>query len=417
MGLGEQQFNFIDLFAGCGGFSEGFYQAGFRALAHVEIDSHACETIKERMRYYGYSEEEIQASVLNEDLTDPGIKFQLANLVEEQDVDIVVGGPPCQSFSSLGRAKDPDSMKHDPRNFLFENYIDIINYFNPKIFVFENVKGILNANVNDERIIDTILDRMSENYKVTKDLKKIVLNSVNYGVPQTRERVIIVGVRHDLTVTPEEIYESIEYTHHDVNGFPDESLESYVTVGEAISDLPKLRPGEGAEQFDFKPEALNRYTKKLRDPEFGYLYNHYARGHNEQDMERYRLMSKNLWTLGELYENVPSLVHAKKRLFNNSYVVQQKDKPGRTIIAHLYKDGNQFIHPDHTQARTFTVREAARIQSFPDDFKFMGSRTQQYKQVGNAVPPLMAKQIAESIKKYLMQIEETNDVRSKTNAF
>ncbi|KGP91259.1 cytosine methyltransferase [Pontibacillus chungwhensis BH030062] len=417
MDLQEQQFNFIDLFAGCGGFSEGFYQAGFRAMAHVEIDSHACETLKERMRYYNYSEEEIQASVLNEDMTNPEIPNKVANLVGEEEVDIVVGGPPCQSFSSLGRAKDPDSMKNDPRNYLFENYIDIINYFNPKIFVFENVKGILNAHVEDKRIIDTILDRMSENYQVTKDLKKIVLNSVNYGVPQTRERVIIIGVRKDLDVTPEEIYESIPYTHHDINGFPDENLTPYVTVGEAISDLPKLHPGEGKDQIEFYNSDLNRYTSELRNPDFGYLYNHHARGHNEEDMERYRLMSQNLWTLSELYENAPHLVHAKKRLFNNSYVVQRADKPGRTIIAHLYKDGNQFIHPDPAQARTFTVREAARIQSFPDDFKFMGSRTQQYKQVGNAVPPLMAKQIANTIKHYLIQIQETQDVRSKTHAF
>jgi len=413
----QQTFNFIDLFAGCGGFSEGFYQSGFKSIAHVEIDPHACETIKERMRFYGYKEEEIQSSVLNEDLTDPRVKFQLANLVQEQEVDIVVGGPPCQSFSSLGRAKDPDSMQDDPRNFLFENYIDIINYFNPKVFVFENVKGILNANVNNERIIDTILDRMSENYQVTKDLKKIVLNSVNYGVPQTRERVIIIGVRHDLELTPEDIYESISFTHYDVNGFPDENLEPYVTVGEAINDLPSLHPGEGCEECDFIPRDLNRYTRKLRNASFQSLYNHRARGHNDQDMDRYHLMSKNLWTLGELYENVPELIHAKKRLFNNSYVVQQANRPGRTIIAHLYKDGNQFIHPDPNQARTFTVREAARIQSFPDDFKFKGSRTQQYKQVGNAVPPLMAKHIAMTIKGFLIEVEENSQVRSQSHAF
>ncbi|WP_202882534.1 DNA cytosine methyltransferase [Gracilibacillus saliphilus] len=404
-----RNFNFIDLFAGCGGFSEGFYMEGYKALAHIEIDPYACETLRERMRYYNYPEKELEKAVMWEDMTDPTVLPRLMEVVGGQEVDLVIGGPPCQSFSSLGRAKDPNSMREDPRNYLFENYIDILNATMPKMFVFENVKGILNAQINGRLVIDMIFERMSENYDIVTDFSRILLNSVNYGVPQTRERVIIIGVRKDLNIEPNFIYDAIKPTHyyHDPDAMP--GLEKFVTVEEAIKDLPNLQPGEGEEQIDFQPEQWNRYLEKIRGRDFNYLYNHKARGHNKDDMARYRLMSENNWTLGELYDNVPELVHEKKRLFNNSYVVQKWDFPGKTIIAHLYKDGNQFIHPDPTQARTFTVREAARIQSFPDDFLFAGSRTQQYKQVGNAVPPLMAKAIAQTLKGYLTDIESSKE--------
>jgi DNA (cytosine-5)-methyltransferase 1 len=406
----EKEFTFIDLFAGCGGFSEGFYLEGFKALSHIEIDKTACETLAERMRYYKYDEEDIEQAVMCADMTDPSVLTKLLNVVNDREVDIVAGGPPCQSFSSLGRAKDPNSMQDDPRNFLFENYIDILNATQPKMFVFENVKGILNARINGRLVIEMIFERMSERYNIITDFNRILLRSVHYGVPQLRDRVIIIGVRKDLNLSPDEIYDAIEKTHYGPKEEPQPGQEQYVTVGEAISDLPKLRPGQGQEVMDFQPAQWNRYLEEVRKPEDTKLFNHTARGHNQEDMERYRLMSKNRWTLGELYENVPELVHENKRLFNNSYVVQFADQPGKTIIAHLYKDGNQFIHPDDSQARTFTVREAARIQSFPDDFVFKGARTQQYKQVGNAVPPLMAKAIAKALKKHLIEIEENKEL-------
>jgi len=131
------------------------------------------------------------------------------------------------------------------------------------------------------------------------------------------------------------------------------------------------------------------------------LYNHVARKHNELDRERYKILSQNRWQLKDLNQIRPDLVHYNPKHFANRYTVQEFDKPSRTVVAHLYKDGNLFIHPDSDQERTFTVREAARVQSFPDDFKFLGARTHQYKQVGNAVPPLMSCQIAKAIKKVL----------------
>ena len=181
--------------------------------------------------------------------------------------------------------------------------------------------------------------------------------------------------------------------------------KKYVTVKDAIVDLPKLKPGQGKIETKFKSKLKNEYIKKIRKENDLKIFDHVARTHNESDKKRFKEMSKNKWTFEKLLEKKPLLNHTKTRVFKNSYVVQLWDKPSRTIISHLYKDGNQFIHPDYQQERTLTVREAARLQSFPDDFKFAGPRTEQYKQIGNAVPPLMSEKIAISIKKFLKVIK------------
>lgn len=398
--------NFIDLFAGCGGLSEGFYKQGFKSLTHVELNKHACNTLRTRMEHYGYINEDKR--VLELDITEKNVIERITDVIDENEVDVIIGGPPCQSFSSLGRAKDENGMVNDPRNFLFENYVKILNHFTPKFFVFENVIGILNAKINDEKIVFDIFDKLGENYKVKYDPKMIVLNSVHYGVPQIRKRVIIIGVRKDINISPEEVYDGIIRTHYDPDMQENEraGLKKYVTVEDAIGDLPFLRAGEGDKSIDFNPILKSEYLKKMRNLNDTILRDHVVRKHNDLDIQRYVEMSKNKWTFSEMLVQRPDLEHAKKRVFNNSYVVQWWDLPSKTIIAHLYKDGNQFIHPDYKQGRTLTVREAARLQSFPDNFVFEGPRTEQYKQIGNAVPPLFAEAIAKSIKKILIEIEE-----------
>ena len=386
--------NFIDLFAGAGGLSEGFYRKGFEALVHLEIDKWACETLKTRMEYYGYHN--IDKKVVQKDITDSDTIEVLQEVVGNKEVDIIIGGPPCQAYSSLGRAKDEHGMTKDPRSFLFEHYVEILNYFKPKFFVFENVTGMLTAKIDNFRIVDDIVQKLGEHYNLRNDLNKCVLNSVNYGVPQIRKRVILIGVRKDINIDVEDVYGSIVKTHNDI---PNEKngLMNPVTVRDAISDLPKLLPGEGIDKVAFKFKESNDFLKKITNKNLKYLRHHVARKHNEMDMARYKNMAKNKWSFKELLENMPELSHEKRRVFGNSYTVQFWDKPSRTIIAHLYKDGNQFIHPDASQQRTLTPREAARLQSFPDDFIFEGSRTEAYKQIGNAVPPLMAEAIAEGI--------------------
>ena len=400
----SKKYNFIDLFAGCGGFSEGFYMENYRSLLHLEIDKNACETLKERMRYYQYEENEVEKAVLCEDITNENILEITKEIIGDQRVDVLVGGPPCQTFSSVGRAQDPDSMRNDPRNYLFENYLDILNFYRPKIFVFENVTGLLTAKPGGELIFPQILERMRETYNVIGDEDTVTLNSVHYGVAQIRKRVILIGVRNDIELDPQEIYDRIEKTHYAPDEEPS-TLNRYRTVRDAIEDLPSLLPGEGKEEIDFKPTKWNEYLDELRDKEFDKLYNHLARKHNEKDRERYRILSENNWQLKHLSDVRPDLIHHDPKHFGNRYTVQDYDKPGKTVVAHLYKDGNLFIHPDPSQERTFTVREAARVQSFPDDFKFVGARTHQFKQVGNAVPPLMAKAIAKAIREILDELE------------
>ena len=398
----KRNFTFIDLFAGCGGLTEGFYRVGYKALLHLEINKAACETLKTRMRYYGYSQEDIENAVMCDDITREGLIEDMDQRVSEE-VDIIIGGPPCQAFSSVGRAQDPNSMSEDPRNYLFENYLEVLNHYKPKMFIFENVKGLLTAHPKGVNIFDLIVRDMSKTYKVVSDKETILLNAVNYGVPQNRERVILCGIRNDINIEPEEFYEKLIPTHSIV---AKDGLKPAVTVREAISDLPKLFPGEGMEVINFNETKFNDYLLRIRSKDFGKLYQHVARKHNKNDRERYRILSKHgNWQLKDLAEVRPDLVNHDPKHFGNRYTVQEWDKPGRTVVAHLYKDGNLFIHPDSTQERTFTVREAARIQSFPDDFFFEGSRTEQFKQVGNAVPPLMAEAFAITLKEMLSQKE------------
>ncbi|WP_347819409.1 DNA (cytosine-5-)-methyltransferase, partial [uncultured Planktomarina sp.] len=167
---------------------------------HVEYDHYACESLRTRMKHYGYQEDEI--SVLEEDITNKDIIEIIELEVSNKPIDLLIGGPPCQSFSSLGRAKDENGMKNDPRNYLFESYEKILNYFKPKIFVFENVTGLLTAKLGEEKTVNVILKKLTKHYKLIKNPKEMVLNSCDYGVPQVRKRVILIGVRKDIEIDP-----------------------------------------------------------------------------------------------------------------------------------------------------------------------------------------------------------------------
>ena len=402
----NKKYTFIDLFAGCGGLSEGFYRMGFTALAHVEINHWACETLRKRMSYYGYTN--IEKEVVEKDITSEDILTDMNNAVSGRTVDVIIGGPPCQAYSTAGRVRDSKGMASDPRNFLFESYVKILEYYRPKFFVFENVTGLLSAQVNGNPILPSIMSALSSEYKVIDESSILVHNTADYGVPQIRKRVIIMGVRKDIANKDViDLYRDVVKTHWnpETSEIDRKGLKKYITVKEAIGDLPPVEPGEDASTNTYNYPCNNAFLKRIGKAGIYPLMDHIARKHNALDRERFAVMINNHWSFGQLRKEMPQYEHEHARVFDNSYVVQWWNLPSKTILAHIHKDGFQFIHPDGNQARSFTVREAARIQSFPDDFEFAGSRGEKYKQIGNAVPPLFAEAIAKSIKKNLRDIE------------
>ena len=404
--MANRIYSFIDLFAGCGGLSEGFYRQGFRALAHVEIDHYACETLRARMRYYGYRN--VDEAVIEHDITSKDIIERIENATHGRPVDVIIGGPPCQAYSTAGRVRDGEGMAKDPRNYLFESYVRILEHFEPKFFVFENVTGLLSARVDGGLIFPRVIHALGNRYKVIDDPTILVHNTANYGVPQIRKRVIIMGVRDDIDEKEAfDLYNAVRKTHYDPD-MPAEQrqgLQRYVNVHDALSDLPPVEPGHDASTDAFDYPCDNAFLRRIGQPGIHPLMDHLARNHNEMDRERFRVMIEHHWSFGEMRRRRPDLEHEHARVFDNSYVVQWWDLPSKTILAHIYKDGFQFIHPDYDQARTFTVREAARIQSFPDDFEFAGSRGEKYKQIGNAVPVLFAEALAKAIRQNLRDLD------------
>ena len=397
--MANRKYTFIDLFAGCGGLSEGFYRVGFKALAHIEINHWACETLRARMCYYGYKN--IDKEVIEHDITAPDIINKIDEAVAGRTVDVIIGGPPCQAYSTAGRVRDGKGMAADPRNFLFEKYVEILEYYSPKFFVFENVTGVLSAKVNGNHIFPRIIQSLGNKYDVISDPTVLIHNTADYGVPQMRKRVIIMGVRKDIDKTSvTKLYNDVIKTHWN----PETPLEEregrkkFVDVKQAIGDLPAVEPGNDASTENFDYPCDNAFLRRIGKKGVYPLMDHIARRHNALDRERFTVMIHNHWTFGQLRKNMPQYEHEHARVFDNSYVVQWWDMPSKTILAHIHKDGFQFIHPDEKQARSFTVREAARIQSFPDDFVFAGSRGEKYKQIGNAVPPLFAEALAKSVK-------------------
>lgn len=404
--MASKKYTFIDLFAGCGGLSEGFYREGFKALAHVEINHFACETLRTRMKHYGYKD--IDKEVIEHDITADDIIEIIDNAVNGRDVDMIIGGPPCQAYSTAGRVRDKVGMATDARNYLFESYVKILEHYRPKLFVFENVTGILSAKANGKAIFPQVIKALGKEYKVIGDPETILFNTANYGVPQIRKRIIIMGVRKDIDgIEAKELYQNVIKTHYDPD-MPEKErgkLKKYVDVRQALGDLPPVLPGEDASTDYFNYPCDNEFLNRIGTKGISPLMDHICRRNNDTDRERFRVMIENHWSFGEMRRARPDLEHEHARVFDNSYVVQWWELPSKTILAHIHKDGFQFIHPDYNQARTFTVREAARIQSFPDDFVFEGSRGEKYKQIGNAVPCLFAEALAKASKKTLKKID------------
>ena len=415
----NKKINFIDLFAGAGGLSEGFLDCGYTAIAHVEMNKDASDTLKTRACYYELNgmgkgnvyknyisgkitRDELYSSVRSETLDKVINKVLSSETIDEvfntikvqmsksqtEVVDLIIGGPPCQAYSLIGRAVKNDNMENDPRNFLYKLYGRFLDEFKPKVFIFENVPGLLSAKNG------IYFENMKTYFaSLGYDLDFQILNASDFQVLQNRRRVILIGWKKDL---------EFKYPVF-------EKKPSSFTVNELLSDLPNLVPGET--KYNYK----NHLTEYLRvtgiRKENDILIQHISRTHNRNDIDIYKYVihqwnqNKKRVKYSELPKNL--LTHSNREVFLDRYKVVASDlSASQTIMAHIAKDGHYFIHPDLEQARSISVREAARLQSFPDDFYFEGSRTAMFTQIGNAVPPLLSKEIAKSVRGILIGGED-----------
>ena len=405
---------FIDLFAGCGGLSEGFLQSGqFDALAHVEWEIPMVNTLRNRLQNkWHHSEDDSHKRVIHFDIqkTDELINGEwsqetlnqyystnhkeivnkgLKGLIGKQKVNLIIGGPPCQAYSIAGRAQDKNSMKDDYRNYLFESFVKVVDEFTPDIFVFENVPGLLSANPGGELVTKRIYDAFKKiGYEIRKPelLKKSIYSASDLGVPQKRNRVIIIGVRSKLNFDLESLYFEIDSMKTKIKS---------TNVRNAIGHLPKFKPLNIKEKINGK----NISHKPIGD---NYVKFHNSRYHNERDVKVFRKWLGENMNYSSSKDKINFYNELLGKKSNHSkYRNLEWDKPAPTIVAHLHKDGLMFIHPDINQARTITVKEAALLQSFPDDFDFIASQGIAFKMIGNAVPPEMAKNIAFAISKQI----------------
>ena len=413
-------FSYIDIFAGAGGLSEGFQRNGYIPVAHVEMKKEACLTLKTRECFYylkkhgriedykNYLRREITRdelyamvpetvlnSVINETMSEEGMPAlfdridQLMEVQGIENIDVLVGGPPCQAYSLVGRARSKTNMVGDPRNYLYMLYCEVLEKYRPKIFVFENVPGLLTANGG------SYFDDMRERFrKAGYFLEYRILNSKEYGVLQNRRRVIVIGWR-----------EGTDFTYPEL----DKKEQKYL-VDDLFSDLPYIEPGESRNVYKCKSTEYLRESGIRTEDDI--LTLHQARPNLERDRKIYRQVIE-AWNNGQKrlkYTELPEelCTHNNRTAFLDRFKVVAKDMPyAQTMVAHISKDGHYFIHPDIKQARSISVREAARIQSFPDDYFFEGGRTAAFLQIGNAVPPLLASAIAKKLKEQLTE-EEAN---------
>jgi DNA (cytosine-5)-methyltransferase 1 len=492
----------VDVFAGPGGLGEGFssliYADGtraFRLALSIEKDPVAHRTLSLRAAfrllgsssardtYYEYAKGLIDRPTLDrnpgfaeafrhasaearcEELgpdthasTDAWIEEALAG---QQDW-VLIGGPPCQAYSLAGRSrlrsKDVEKFERDKRHFLYKEYLRIIEKFRPAIFVMENVKGMLSSTNGGEGIFERIVEDLSRpalgvEYRIhslVEDADKgsiskrdFVIRSENYGVPQARHRVILLGVRTDFARAKPGVLKPVAkpITVRDVIArLPkirsrlskeDDSPDAWLgvlsqlsiraakrssTPDRLVTSIEKAvesaaRRRTTGEQFisgNFPAAAESGLRDWFHDPDLGGVIHHTARSHMRSDLHRYLYLSAhvqelqhslNLKTLPRFL--VPDHSNAKDEdaPFLDRFRVQRWDRPSTTVVSHIAKDGHYYIHPDPSQCRSLTVREAARLQTFPDNYFFEGNRTQQYHQVGNAVPPWLARQIGQIVLK------------------
>ena len=413
---------YLDLFAGAGGLSEGFIKAGFEPVAHIELSESACFTLKTRTIFHYLKEinnltpyieytagdisrnqlytliphQRLEAVICEEisSKTIRGLFNKIDALNGDRPIDLIVGGPPCQAYSLMGRSRDPNNMLGDKRNYLFSFYVRFLEKYQPRYFVFENVLGLLSAkDENGYRYLDMMTDSFN---RAGYQLDLQILNARDYGVLQNRKRIIIIGKRTD------EAEFHFQWPEH---------IDTDALVSAIFSDLPDIHAGEGDVyncHLGNNPDPwLFESGVRSQIPEMPVTY-YCSRTHKEQDLEIYRI-AVNKWNECQerlKYSDLPERLktHRNQESFLDRFkVVAANENASQTVVAHIAKDGHYYIHPSLEQNRSLTPREAARLQTFPDDYFFESvsgtpSRTDAYRQIGNAVPVRLAYVIAHQLR-------------------
>lgn len=528
----------VDLFAGPGGLGEGFSSVGdgiaFEIVVSAEMDPKAWQTLRLRafyrllkrkmperlFEYYDYCNtssasdfspsavtrvlwdeagEEAKCITLGTDLGNGTLDRALDERLDQSRPWVLIGGPPCQAYSIVGRARNQAKSDYRPeddhRHFLYKEYLRIIRDRQPTVFVMENVKGILSSKVNGQRIFSSILRDLSDPHRALHtgsgkqyriyslatgasfgpgddvdkiDPKTFVLKAEDYGIPQARHRVILLGVctdnlpssasmvtlhsngsrvsvdqaigslprlRSTLTKLADSrnawiqvVQEQVTYMLEELDPVTDAGLWRAFNTLRHQFDAPVLSGGRRVPRDEAStgstgiPELDNWYVDQERDKRLTHWLNHEARGHMPTDLRRYLFAAVYAQVHGtspkghkefSLEGLAPDHKNWKTGKFSDRFRVQLKDHPATTITSHISKDGHYFIHPDPHQCRSLTVREAARLQTFPDNYFFQGNRTQQFHQVGNAVPPLLAAKIANVVFRIMRDMVDAHDQRTK----
>lgn len=379
---------FIDLFCGCGGFSLGMKNAEFECLAALDFNHEAIEVFKANFPEVTHA--------LEKDLTQ-FTPQELEKLIGSREVDVIVGGPPCQGFS---QARQRDGSNHgdriidDPRRQLFLRFLAFVKHFKPKVFVMENVLGIRSAS-GGEYFTRVQAEGRKLGYRVVPREE----HAAKLGVPQNRKRQLFIGIRLDVP----------GYLANELKPAKRAASPPEVTLGQAIMDLPVLGAADGAQEMDYDQARRTHHTggnnhhfihRVLEVSRADKLTAHESRPHSARDLRDFaKLREGENCKHAILKRGVTFEFPYNKETFKDRYTRQHRDRPCSTIVAHMSKDGLMFIHP--TQLRSLTPREAARVQTFPDWFQFPVTRTHQFRVIGNAVPPLVGEAVGEAVAQLL----------------
>jgi DNA (cytosine-5)-methyltransferase 1 len=405
------KFKIIDLFSGAGGLTEGFRKNSFEIVKHIEKDTAASRSLILRDIFYylkrskkldlynsylakelsfeqllEYAPQTLLDKTINKEIGEKTIDFIFKEIGDHSNICGIIGGPPCQAYSTIGRAQNERKKATDGRVYLYRYYIDFLKQYQPQFFVFENVKGLLSFKDADGNLLFPKMYKEFQNAGYEIDYR--LINTAEYGVAQKRERVIIFGVPKASSNLIEQFFKELE-----------SQKEESISVKTALEGLPKLKPGQENNHYQkVSNPYVNKHFKKNKDV---ILTQNIARPNREIDLKIYKevasakVRGKNL-KYNEL--DLSLITHKHTDKFLDRFKALDWNAPSHTIVAHIAKDGHHYIHPDVNQNRSITVREAARIQGFPDDFYFENSRTSAFTQIGNAVPPILSEKIATAIR-------------------